>query len=114
MGGSRETKGQKSTGGGRTGYGKWEIVTPLSPPPPCERGLRIIMRSLAGITSILELRRSHGVSIKATLDLKLAFCLLSSLQNTFLSMTDFFFFHDTSILCKQRTLCHSNAAGSRY
>ena len=27
-GGSRETKGQKSTGGGRTGYGKWEIVTP--------------------------------------------------------------------------------------
>ena len=30
-GGSRETKGQKSTGGGRTGYGKWEIVTPLSP-----------------------------------------------------------------------------------
>ena len=30
-GGSREAKGQKSTGGGRTGYGKWEIVTPLSP-----------------------------------------------------------------------------------
>ena len=31
-GGSRETKGQKGTGGGRTGYGKREIVTPLSPP----------------------------------------------------------------------------------
>ena len=31
-GGSRETKGQKRTGGGRTGYGKREIVTPLSPP----------------------------------------------------------------------------------
>ena len=30
-GGTRETKGQKSTGGGRTGYRKWEIVTPLSP-----------------------------------------------------------------------------------
>ena len=30
-GGSRETKGQKSTGGGRTEYGKWEILTPLSP-----------------------------------------------------------------------------------
>ena len=29
-GGSQETKGQKSTGGGRTGYGKREIVTPLS------------------------------------------------------------------------------------
>ena len=33
-GGSRETKGQKRTGGGRTGYGRREIVTPLSPPPP--------------------------------------------------------------------------------
>ena len=33
-GGSRETKGQESTGGGRTGYGKWEIVTPPSPPLP--------------------------------------------------------------------------------
>ena len=33
-GGSRETKGQKRTGGGRTGNGKREIVTPLSPPPP--------------------------------------------------------------------------------
>ena len=32
-GGSRETKGQKNTGGGRTGYGKREIVTPRSPPP---------------------------------------------------------------------------------
>ena len=31
-GGSRETKGQKGMGGGRTGYGKREIVTPLSPP----------------------------------------------------------------------------------
>ena len=30
-GGSWETKGQKGTGGGRTGYGKQEIVTPLSP-----------------------------------------------------------------------------------
>ena len=30
-GGSRETKGQKSTGGGRTEYGKWEILTPRSP-----------------------------------------------------------------------------------
>ena len=33
-GGSRETKGQKRTGGRRTGYGRREIVTPLSPPPP--------------------------------------------------------------------------------
>jgi len=31
---SRETKGQKSTGGGRTGCRKQEIVTPLSPPHP--------------------------------------------------------------------------------
>ena len=31
-GGSRETKGQNITGGGITGYGKWEIVTP--PPSP--------------------------------------------------------------------------------
>ena len=29
--GSRQTKEQKSTGGGRTGNEKWEIVTPLSP-----------------------------------------------------------------------------------
>ena len=33
-GGSQETKGQKRTGGGRTGYGKREIMTPLLPPPP--------------------------------------------------------------------------------
>ena len=33
-GGSRETKGQNSTGGGITGYGKWEIVPPPSPVPP--------------------------------------------------------------------------------
>ena len=33
-GGSWETKGQKGTRGGRTGYGKQEIVTLLSPPPP--------------------------------------------------------------------------------
>ena len=32
MGGSRETKEQKGTGGGRTGYGKREVFTPLSPP----------------------------------------------------------------------------------
>ena len=32
-GGSRERKGQKDTGGGRTGYGKREVVTTLSPPP---------------------------------------------------------------------------------
>ena len=30
-GGSRETKEQKGTGGGRTGYGKREVVTALSP-----------------------------------------------------------------------------------
>ena len=28
----RETKEQKGTGGGRTGYGKREVVTPLFPP----------------------------------------------------------------------------------
>ena len=33
-GGSRETKGQKRMGGGRTGYGRREIVTPLPLPPP--------------------------------------------------------------------------------
>ena len=33
-GGSQERKGQKGTGGGRTGYGKREAVTTLSPPPP--------------------------------------------------------------------------------
>ena len=32
---SRETKRQKSTGGGRTGYGERGIVTPLSPPHVC-------------------------------------------------------------------------------
>ena len=37
-GGSRETKGQKSTGGGRTGYRKWEIVTP--PVPLTSFGIR--------------------------------------------------------------------------
>lgn len=31
-GGSQERKGQKGTGGGRTGYGKREVVTTLSPP----------------------------------------------------------------------------------
>ena len=31
-GGSQETKEQKCMGGRRTGYGKREIVTPLSPP----------------------------------------------------------------------------------
>ena len=36
-GGSWETKGQKGTRGGRTGYGKQEIVTLLSPPPHWER-----------------------------------------------------------------------------
>ena len=33
-GGSHETKGHKSTGGGRTWYEKRETVTPLFPPPP--------------------------------------------------------------------------------
>ena len=33
-GSSQERKGQKGTGGGRTGYGKREVVTTLSPPPP--------------------------------------------------------------------------------
>ena len=33
-GGSQERKGQKGTGGGRTGYGKRDVVTTLSPPPP--------------------------------------------------------------------------------
>ena len=32
-GGSQERKGQKGTGGGRTGYGKRDVVTTLSPPP---------------------------------------------------------------------------------
>ena len=32
-GGSREAKGHKSTGGGRTWYGKRETLTPLSPSP---------------------------------------------------------------------------------
>ena len=40
-GGSRETKGQKSTGGGRTGYGKWEIVT-----PPCAPSLPSVFGQL--------------------------------------------------------------------
>ena len=31
-GGSREAKELKSTAGGRTWYGKWETLTPLSPP----------------------------------------------------------------------------------
>ena len=35
-GGSWERKGQKDTGGGRMGYGKREVVTTLSPPPPIE------------------------------------------------------------------------------
>ena len=40
-GGSQETKGQKGTGGRRTGYGKQEIVTHLSPrhPPPPKKKL---------------------------------------------------------------------------
>ena len=33
-GGSREAKGHKSTRGGRTWYGKREILTPRPPPPP--------------------------------------------------------------------------------
>ena len=33
-GGSREAKGHKSMGDGRTWYGKRETLTPLSPPPP--------------------------------------------------------------------------------
>ena len=32
-GGSRERKGQKDTGEGRTGYGKREVVTTCPPPP---------------------------------------------------------------------------------
>ena len=31
---SRERKGQKGMGGGKMGYGKREVVTTLSPPPP--------------------------------------------------------------------------------
>ena len=46
-GGSREAKGLKSTGGGRTWYGKWETLTPLSPPPD----------------SFLEFRLKENVSI---------------------------------------------------
>ena len=34
-GGSREAKGHKSIGGGRTWYGKRETLMPLSPPPTC-------------------------------------------------------------------------------
>ena len=33
-GGSREVKGHKSTGGGRTWYGKRKTLVPLSPPTP--------------------------------------------------------------------------------
>ena len=38
-GGSRETKEQKGTGGGRTGYGKREVVIPC-PPPTAEEAER--------------------------------------------------------------------------
>ena len=46
-GGSREAKGLKGTGGGRTWYGKRETLTPLSPPPD----------------SFLEFRLKENVSI---------------------------------------------------
>ena len=48
-GGSRETKEQKGAGGGRTGYGKREVVTPLSP----HHGKITTRRQLAALTILL-------------------------------------------------------------
>ena len=56
-GGSRETKGQNSTGGGITGYGKWEIVTP--PPLPRPPSIPSVFGQLAPQTISPPTTSSH-------------------------------------------------------
>ena len=91
-GGSREVKGHKSTGSGRTRYGKRETLAPLSPPTP-PPSLGVTKKKLSSlysqqITCIAQESeaRKRNTSIRSQIILE--FWNIWSLNLSFLWATD--------------------------
>ena len=70
---SREIKGHKSTGGGRTWYGKRETLTPPCPPPPSSTKLSFVTTYHLAVKNLKQILMEHWSLIRNQLLLKTGF-----------------------------------------